>query len=58
VVATDAKEPPMFVYDITEDFREIEMAVFGMVPVGMAPPLRLAGVEEDDAEFTIVRGID
>ncbi|WP_168712598.1 hypothetical protein [Streptomyces sp. A0958] len=43
-----------------QEFREIDMAVFGMVPVGTAPPLRLAGADhDDDAEFfTIVRGID
>ncbi|MFJ4717490.1 hypothetical protein [Streptomyces sp. NPDC088785] len=39
-------------------FREIDMAVFGLVPVG-APPLRLAGADEDDEdEPVIVRGID
>lgn len=41
-----------------EEFREIEAAVFGMVPVRAAPPLRLAGADEDDADFTIVRSID
>ncbi|WP_330242533.1 hypothetical protein [Streptomyces sp. NBC_00525] len=43
-----------------EEFREIDMAVFGMVPVGTAPPLRLAGADSDDDTefFTIVRGID
>ncbi|MEV7415201.1 hypothetical protein [Streptomyces sp. NPDC089919] len=46
-------------FDVKEEFLEVEMAVFGMVPVGVAPPLRLAGAEEDDTEFiTIVRGID
>jgi hypothetical protein len=56
------KEPPMFTYDIRQDFREVEMFFFGLVPVELAPPLRLAGVDEDDAEFfeesAIVRGID
>ncbi|MFJ5549850.1 hypothetical protein [Streptomyces sp. NPDC093225] len=44
----------------TEEHREIEMAVFGLVPVGTAPPLWLAGADdEDNAEsFTFVRGID
>ncbi|MFF7394311.1 hypothetical protein ACFZAE_38535 [Streptomyces scabiei] len=42
-----------------EEFREIDMAVFGMVPVGMAPLLRLAGADDEDEEFlTIVRSID
>ncbi|MFJ6466084.1 hypothetical protein ACIQM0_34495 [Streptomyces sp. NPDC091387] len=43
-----------------QEFRETEIPVAGMVPVGTAPPLRLAGADhEDDAEFfTIVRGID
>ncbi|MEU8702394.1 hypothetical protein AB0C61_32970 [Streptomyces sp. NPDC048680] len=51
-----AKESPMS----DQEFRETEMPVAGMVPVGTAPPLRLAGADhEDDAEFfTIVRGID
>ncbi|CAL9326499.1 MULTISPECIES: hypothetical protein [Streptomyces] len=45
--------------DGTEEYCEIDMAVFGMVPVGAAPPLRLAGADEDDDEFlTIVRSID
>ncbi|MFJ6837270.1 hypothetical protein [Streptomyces sp. NPDC091209] len=52
----------MFTYDIRQDFREVEMFFFGLVPLGVAPPLRLAGVDEDDTEFleesTIVRGID
>ncbi|WP_327257933.1 hypothetical protein [Streptomyces sp. NBC_01244] len=52
----------MFTYDIRQDFREVEMYFFGLGPVGVAPPLRLAGADEDDAEFheefTIVRGID
>ncbi|WP_406841003.1 hypothetical protein ACICHK_40520 [Streptomyces sp. AHU1] len=52
----------MFTYDIRQDFREVEMFFFGLVPVGLAPPLRLAGVDEDDTEFleesAIVRGID
>jgi hypothetical protein len=56
------KEPPMFTYDIRQDFREVEMYFFGLVPMEGAPPLRLAGVDEDDAEFleesAIVRGID
>ncbi|MFI5765302.1 MULTISPECIES: hypothetical protein [unclassified Streptomyces] len=51
----------MFAYDVRQDFREVEMYFFGLVPVG-APPLRLAGADEDDAEFhedsAIVRGID
>jgi hypothetical protein len=40
-------------------FREIDMAVFGLVPV-LAPPLRLAGADEhdDEDEPAIVRGID
>ncbi|MEU0575369.1 hypothetical protein [Dermacoccus nishinomiyaensis] len=42
-----------------EEFLEIEAAVFGMVPVGVAPPLQLAGAEDDTADsFTIVRSID
>ncbi|MEU9376993.1 hypothetical protein AB0D94_24905 [Streptomyces sp. NPDC048255] len=45
-------------YRISEEFQEVEMVVFGMVPVRVAPPLRLAGADEDEAEFTIVRGID
>lgn len=44
-------------HDGRDEFREIDMAVFGMVPVG-APPLRLAGADEDEDEFTIVRSID
>ena len=41
-----------------EEFREIDMAVFGMVPVGVAPLLRLAGADDEDDEFlTIVRSI-
>lgn len=47
-------------HDIGEESLEIELALSGMVPVhmGAAPPLRLPGTDEDDAEFTIVRGID
>lgn len=48
-------------YGVREECREIEMAVFGMVPVGAAPPLRLAGTDEDEDEdefAVIVRGID
>ncbi|MEU0163417.1 hypothetical protein ABZ154_32680 [Streptomyces sp. NPDC006261] len=41
-----------------EEFRDREEAVSGMVPVGIAPPLLLAGADEDDGEFTIVRSID
>ena len=38
---------------------QIDMAVFGMVPVGVAPLLRLAGADDEDDEFlTIVRSID
>jgi hypothetical protein len=52
----------MSIYDIRQDFREVEMYFFGLAPLGVAPPLRLAGVDEDDVEFleesTIVRGID
>ena len=53
----------MFTYDIRQDFREVEMYFFGLVPMEVAPPpLRLAGVDEDDAQFleesAIVRGID
>ncbi|WP_405717198.1 hypothetical protein OG607_45100 [Streptomyces sp. NBC_01537] len=52
----------MFTYDNRQDFREVEMYFFGLVPMEVAPPLRLAGVDEDDAEFleesAIVRGID
>jgi hypothetical protein len=47
------------VSDVREDFREIEMAVFGMVPVLITPPRRLSGVDEDEDELaTILRGID
>ncbi|MCX4696874.1 hypothetical protein [Streptomyces sp. NBC_01408] len=45
-------------YRISEEIQEVEMIVFGMVPVRVAPPLWLAGADEDEAEFTIVRGID
>jgi hypothetical protein len=46
------------VYDCAEEFREVDMAVFGLVPVGVAPLLRLAGTDEDEDEITIVRSID
>ncbi|MFI8105604.1 hypothetical protein ACIQUQ_32345 [Streptomyces sp. NPDC101118] len=46
----------------TQEYRdEIELAQFGILPVGTAPPLRLAGEDLDDdaaSFFTIVRGID
>ncbi len=39
--------------------REAEAAVLELVPVGIAPPLRLAGADEDDEDGpTIVRSID
>ncbi|MCF3131294.1 MULTISPECIES: hypothetical protein [Streptomyces] len=44
--------------DGTEELREIEMALFGMVPVGLVPTLRLAGADDDEDEDTIVRSID
>jgi hypothetical protein len=34
------------------------MCVFGMVPLGVVPPQRLSGADEDDDGSTIVRGID
>ncbi|MGF1430193.1 hypothetical protein [Kitasatospora sp. LaBMicrA B282] len=44
-------------YDTREELHEIELGVFGLVPLRAAPTLHLAGAdeEEDDA---IVRGID
>ena len=49
-------------YDVGEEVREVERALGHLLPVpvtvGAAPPLRLAGTDEDDGEFTIVRGID
>jgi len=44
--------------DGTEELREIEMALFGMVPVGLVPPLRLAGADDDEDDATIIRSID
>ncbi|WP_171991125.1 hypothetical protein [Streptomyces sp. JHA26] len=44
-------------YDGETGILEAGAAEFGPVPVICAPPLRLAGADDDD-EDTIVRGID
>jgi hypothetical protein len=40
--------------------RETDRVASGLVPVGVAPPLRLAGTDDDEDEdgLTIVRSID